>query len=66
MVYANPYVACEQCGCRTVDRVVNANLPCGHRADFASVCPSWSPVDGCQCMEILGSRDHGDPALPPS
>lgn len=67
--YANPFNICAQCRRRvswgdTDTEGRFRNEPCGHAADFKSVCPSWGPVDGCQCVEILGSRDHGDPQYP--
>lgn len=65
--FANPYLRCEQChgwvtgwhdpekcGCETF--VVNA--PCCCRSGVTSACPSWSPVDGCQCAQQLGTVDH--------
>jgi hypothetical protein len=60
--FANPYLVCdicrrptdawhdpEQCGpgCETEA----LNLPCEHLAGVVSTCPSWSPVDGCQCQD---------------
>lgn len=58
--FASPHLVCDQCGqpvpkwhsddscgCDTPAY----NLPCGHRAGSTSVCPSWSPVDGCTCPE---------------
>ena len=55
---ASPYLICVQCGA-WVDHFSHTgegqgpsrNQPCDHRADYANVCPSWSPVDGCNCME---------------
>jgi hypothetical protein len=50
-VFADPFILCTQCQ----ERVTNTkypggiNVPCGHVAGWASVCPSWSPVDGCTC-----------------
>lgn len=67
-IYADPYLACDQCRQRTVGYDRDApglrNEPCGHAAGMTSVCPSWSPVDGCNCIEQLGRRDHGEPPLP--
>lgn len=65
-VYANPFLVCEECGHRVVGADVDAdnrflNVPCGHGADFNSACPSWSPVDGCQCLAVLGRVDHAEP-----
>lgn len=65
---ANPFLTCttcsawvtgwhnnDQCGCDSTWW----NAPCGcERAGTTSVCPSWGPVDGCQCQRIFGSVDH--------
>lgn len=64
---ANPYLVCDlcrwsvprwhnntKCGCDETFW----NDPCGHTAGITSVCPSWDPVDGCQCKEVLGSVEH--------
>lgn len=69
--FANPYLVCGQCqgpvprwhnndkcGCR--ERCWND--PCGHVAEAVSVCPSWGPVDGCTCREVLGSVGHKEVA----
>lgn len=56
--FANPYLACEECGARVTHRPGNHNQPCGHRASFESVCPSWGPVDGCRCVRLLGHNPH--------
>lgn len=69
--FANPYLVCElchqpvprwhdpdKCGCGGHDW----NEPCGHPAGISDTCPSWSPVDGCQCQEVLGRVEH--PAAP--
>jgi hypothetical protein len=69
--FADPYLTCDtckkwvtawhnndQCGCDETWW----NEPCGCiRAGTTSVCPSWSPVDGCTCLEVLGRVDHGSP-----
>ncbi|MGW7630502.1 hypothetical protein ACWGKO_16425 [Streptomyces griseoincarnatus] len=68
VTFANPYLVCnlcrqpaprwhnnDKCGC-TASCWLD---PCGHTAEAVSVCPSWSPVDGCTCREVLGSVDHG-------
>lgn len=68
--FANPYLICdvceqpvtgfhdrERCGCNDE----RCNVPCGHLG-VHSVCPSWSPVDGCCCLEFLGYVSHG-PAM---
>ncbi|MFD1832431.1 hypothetical protein ACFSJS_22690 [Streptomyces desertarenae] len=67
ITFANPYLVCSACG-QPVPRWHDDtkcgcaagwwNDPCGHRADFDSVCPSWDPVDGCQCAEKLGHVPH--------
>ena len=74
ITFANPYLACDSC-----DAWVSAwhnddacgceetfwNEPCGHeRAGVTSACPSWGPVDGCCCAEILGRVTHRRPLGP--
>lgn len=69
--FTNPYLRCDQCGgwvdgwhdpdkcgCDTF----TVNVPCCCRTGVTSACLSWSPVDGCQCKEHLGSVDHDEPA----
>lgn len=71
--FANPYLRCDQCkewvtgfhdpdkcGCDTY----TVNVPCCCRSGSTSVCPSWSPVDGCQCQEVLGSVGHAPAPTP--
>lgn len=70
ITFANPYLICstcrgwvtgwhnpEECACDGQAY----NLPCSHAAGVQSVCPSWSPVDGCRCIAHLGSKDHPEP-----
>lgn len=74
VTFADPYLACDQCGQRAARwHDPNqcgcgdsgwANDPCGHRAGVTSACPSWGPVDGCTCVEAFGRSDHGEPQLP--
>lgn len=56
--FANPYLGCDECGYQVRrwhdDSACGCdagawNEPCGHNVDVTSVCPSWSPVDGCRC-----------------
>jgi len=68
ITFADPFLQCnkcdqpvpqwhddDQCGCDDGWW----NMPCGHRsAGVYSVCPSWSPVDGCHCQEYLGYIPH--------
>lgn len=65
--FANPYLRCDTC-----EEYVPAwhdgdkcgcdqgwwNAPCGHTAGIHSICPSWSPADGCMCKEHLGRVAH--------
>ncbi|MEV8548356.1 hypothetical protein AB0L04_00675 [Streptomyces glaucescens] len=68
VTFANPFLVCDlcrqpaprwhnhdKCGCDAGCWLV----PCGHTAEAVSVCPSWDPVDGCQCETHLGSVSHG-------
>lgn len=62
--FADPHLVCTECG-RHVEGYVVApghpedmeNWPCRHKW-MANLCPSWSPVDGCQCLEHLGAVGH--------
>jgi hypothetical protein len=67
--FANPYLRCDtcrqpvpawhdntKCGCN--DSFWNE--PCKHKAGATSVCPSWSPVDGCTCAAVLGAVGHDE------
>lgn len=61
--FADPYKKCRQCG-GWITGVLAAPgpvilVPCEHQSDYRDVCPSWGPVDGCQCEPI----DH---AVPPA
>lgn len=65
--FANPYLECDRCHHRAVawhdpqrcDCGDTAwNQPCGHTVGVSSVCPSWSPVDGCRCLAHLGYVPH--------
>ena len=63
--FANPYKQCASCR-EWVDgaRVVPGQLtlvPCGHEADYVDVCPSWSPDDGCTCVERGIMHDYREP-----
>lgn len=65
---ANPYLRCLRCGAR-VEYWLDGehrepNHPCNHIAGYESTCPSWGPVDGCQCEEHLGYVPHSVPTLP--
>lgn len=73
--FANPFLVCSDSDCRQpVPRWHNHhkcgcdthswNDPCRHTAEAVSVCPSWDPVDGCQCQEVLGSVNHAPAPTP--
>lgn len=60
--FANPYLVCSECGgkvpywhnperCGSECNETYFNHPCGHKAEAVSVCYSWSPVDGCRCID---------------
>jgi hypothetical protein len=61
-VYANPYLACCRCGKQVThcEGPPPSNMPCGHHADYRSLCPSWGPVEGCVCNS-MGLPGHGLP-----
>lgn len=66
--YADPYLICTGCGERA-EGYVHApgheehfeNWPCRHRAVIHSLCPSWSPVDGCRCIHVFNHVGHRTP-----
>lgn len=62
--FADPFKECRVCGRRVEGYVVSlhheedgANWPCLHFG-YDSLCPSWSPVDGCRCAKHLGYVPH--------
>jgi hypothetical protein len=61
---ANPFLACATCGKRAeafrcgCEESGPVNLPYWHRGGYDDLCPSWSPVDGCRCLEYLGFVPH--------
>lgn len=73
--FANPFLACVVCGERAVgfmtagviidpldpDPVRTRNWPCLHQVAVVSLCPSWSPVDGCACEGLVGDPNHSAP-----
>ena len=65
VTYADPYKQCCECGGWVTGAWDRSGpltvLPCGHQGDYRDVCPSWGPVDDCQCVEHLGSREHEVP-----
>ena len=64
--FADPYKVCNTCEGWVTGALDNPGpsilMPCEHRDGYRDVCPSWSPVDGCSCMEMLGRVPHGEPA----
>jgi hypothetical protein len=69
VTFADPYKTCDECG-EWIDGYLDSrempNWPCGHKASYTDQCPSWGPVDGCSCVEILGEKPHGEPHASPS
>jgi hypothetical protein len=70
VTFANPFLVCDvceqwvtgyhdqqRCGCDEEKR----NEPCRHPVGVSNVCPSWGPVDGCQCVARFGHREHAAP-----
>ena len=65
--FANPHLVCDLCR-KPVTAWHNSDKcgcddgfwldPCDHKAEAVSVCPSWNPVTGCECQEVLGSVEH--------
>lgn len=71
ILFANPYLRCDACGQPALGYLIGpcdeapldeATWPCECQGGVTSDCPSWSPVDGCQCVKRLGHRDH--PLIP--
>lgn len=68
--FADPHLVCGWCAA-TVAGYRHApghdddglNVPCGHRAAVESTCPSWDPVNGCECRTHLGTVDHEEVRL---
>lgn len=65
IAFADPYKVCNSCG-GWVTGVLDMpgtrlTVPCEHDRDYSDVCPSWGPVDGCQCADHLGYVPHGEP-----
>ncbi len=65
--FADPYKRCLRCS-SWVDGVLEMNsslisVPCGHRAGYDDICPSWSPMDGCRCgaMGIIHEMRSPEP-----
>jgi len=63
--FADPYKQCLKCG-GWVTGVLDSPgppivLPCNHEGTYRDLCPSWGPVDGCQCLEQFGSVNHPVP-----
>lgn len=53
--FADPYKKCRECkgwvdGAKTGPGPLIV-IPCEHTSDYEDLCPSWSPVDGCNCAE---------------
>lgn len=66
--YADHYVVCGACGGWVTGHLnmpeghgIDLVMPCEHDRGSRDVCPSWGPVDGCQCQEHLGFVPHGEP-----
>lgn len=67
VAFADPFKKCERCDGWVTGVAVfpgtyepSENLPCRH-VGYRSVCPSWSPVGGCQCESHLGHVPHDAP-----
>lgn len=67
-IFADPYKRCLACGgwidgfLHTGEPGLEPLVPCEHRADYRSVCPSWGPVDGCGCTDY-NARHPDDPIV---
>lgn len=67
--FANPFMRCEVCHNKVtgyIDPLQQVQacthrgelIPCRHNTGVNSVCPSWSPVDGCRCVQFFGKLYH--------
>lgn len=45
----NPWMHCAVCDGEVHSRNNGLNVPCGHRAEVVSICPTWEPFYGCDC-----------------
>lgn len=70
ITFADPYLTCDECDQFVTGFHDNGRCgcdaghwmrPCDHNAGMTSVCPSWSPVDGCCCRDFLGGVEHAQP-----
>lgn len=65
ITFADPYKTCDYCGAWITGVLDKPGplivVPCEHQASYSDRCPSWGPVDGCQCAEHLGYVPHGEP-----
>lgn len=65
--FADPYKKCRQCGGWITGALDKPHgplivVPCEHQAGYDDVCPSWGPVDGCECARFpWGVEYHGIP-----
>jgi hypothetical protein len=62
--FADPYKICNAYG-GWITGVLDKPgqqivVPCEHHKGYSDVCPSWGPVDGCQCQAHLGHVPHGE------
>lgn len=58
---ANPFLVCDECREKVIywhnpercncDAGAFWNHPCMHETGVTSICPTWSPVDGCICTD---------------
>lgn len=64
-VFANPFLVCNHC-METVKYTIWPKsgghgcicMPCEHISKVDSICPSWTPVGGCDCKRIFGNILH--------
>jgi hypothetical protein len=60
VAFANPNLRCGDCDTPVAGFTwfTHELVPCGHVAAVVDTCPSWSPVDGCSCEDMLGKIKH--------
>lgn len=64
--FADPFKACTTCGKQVTAVLLVGTGQARNRCDgkwmghigYTDTCPSWSPVDGCLCLEHLGYVPH--------
>lgn len=64
--FADPYKRCGGCsgwidGVRHSADRRRVLIPCGCELEYVDVCPSWSPIQGCNCVRYNTAVLPGNP-----